>query len=439
MVCVVCHQINEGNKMNAMINSVEQFVQMGKWSVKRTFPAGSLTNRYIIQIGGERVARDYFVKTFAHTMACEGQASREILKNELAVQLYLQRRGENSLYKGTAEFLDMFGIIFEDMVSWRDGTTLLEVVMSKDEQKNMENTFKEIDLRKDGNGKDLVRYQKVLLKKLAYFVQYQNIKFEETLSYVRCVGEQLEQYHNMKSESEGKEGIIHMDITLENILRWKDESSEFKNVAGINDFGIARMKGVDIRNLFNGAEVSVKGGSGSYYGTLHGPMNLVFSPLDVKEYTTAEPSFDTYQLTNVLSLLLTGRMMEYWKYEVVGDYDEGYRKKDTNLKKDLIGQIKKGRSDQAITGKVAEQLADILRKGTAEKNERYQTAQEMVEELGKLNVQYVGVKIEEEKPKLEIPDFIRNYKLKDPPVQRVFGDVYDKGVKKLQALREVGE
>ena len=63
----------------------------------------------------------------------------------------------------------------------------------------------------------------------------------------------------------------------------------------------------------------------------------------------------------------------------------------------------------------------------------------MVEELGKLNVQYVGVKIEEEKPKLEIPDFIRNYKLKDPPVQRVFGDVYDKGVKKLQALREVGE
>src|SRR3989338_2510916 len=154
--------------------------------------------------------------------------------------------------------------------------------------------------------------------------------------------------------------------------------------------------------------------------------------------TTAEPSFDTYELTNVLSLLLTGRMMEYWKYEVVGDYDEGYRKKDTNLKKDLIGQIKKGRSDQAITGKVAEQLADILRKGTAEKNERYQTAQEMVEELGKLNVQYVGVKIEEEKPKLEIPDFIRNYKLKDPHVQRVFGDVYDKGVKKLQALREVG-
>src|SRR3989338_2205110 len=153
--------------MNAMINSVEQFVQMGKWSVKRTFPAGSLTNRYIIQIGGERVARDYFVKTFAHTMAWGGQASREILKNELGVQLYWQRRGENSLYRGTAEFLDMFGIIFEDMVSWRDGTTLLEVVMNKDEQKNMENTFKEIDLRKDGNGKDLVRYQKVLLKKLA--------------------------------------------------------------------------------------------------------------------------------------------------------------------------------------------------------------------------------------------------------------------------------
>ncbi len=401
--------------------SLEELVQSGEWRVSKSFPAGSLTSRYILEIGERGLGKNYFLKMFAHTQACEGMASREILKNELAVQLYLQRNGEKTLYRGYGEFEDVQGIIFEDVMSYREGQTLHTFLHVSDD-------FSVIDSRND-----LSTSEKVKLKQFKFGVKNRSLNVEEIVSITSDLGKELQKYHSCSHDQ--KEGVIHFDVTLDNILFCNDYTGgSLRRVVLLNDFGIARARNEDIRKLFNGVGTTVKGGIGSYYGTLNGPMNLVFSPPDAMMYEKAEPSFDTYQLTNILSLMLTGKMMEYWRKEA--EITLG-----NDLQNILIERVKRVGSISGIgaivTDDLAKSLTSILIKGTLGKDERYQSAKAMVAALGKLKVQYTGIPVLRDVPPLQIPDFVQSYVPKKPPLQEVFGEKYDRGVAALQKLRGV--
>ncbi len=355
---------------------------------------GSLSERYIVEIDGNR----YFMKTYLNTDLCSGAGSRNIIRNEIYTYSALPQ--QPMLYKGHIEIDDVRGLLFEDMMTaTRDGKSLADCIF-------------------EANSAVPVSKDEV---KATYF-----LPLEEAVHILAQVAEQVHTYHSAPGN------VVHMDISPENILLINDFENQLKKrKALVSDFGLAREKESSSKYLLN--QASVAGIASTYYGSDNGIFhNRIYSPPNVdKDYQNAEASYDTYNLANILCLMLTGRLAEYWKK------DPGASPHSSRLREIITQQIFSHYTLETPTSNVRniKSLVEIICKGTSDlKSERYQTAVELQKALLDLGIPVPVSYQPEPTLSLEIPPHFHQYRVSEPPLHEVYGPELEQMQKTLDDI-----
>lgn len=360
--------------------------------------SGSLSARFRAAIEGEF----FFTKTALSTENCPGATSWGILANEVLIQKYLSqhlpKNSDLSLYCGYTEVEDELCILFKDI-------SPLKGVREEDEQEMSKNSLAYMFSVQDNFEKGSSKRWEIRQKVKATTPR----DLGEVVFIAKEVAFQAGIYHSLRAEGEGRNGIVHMDISPGNILVYKDSDEKTKVL--LVDFGIARENGKDPLRLFN--EFKPGEVSGNYYSSKRGEflVNAIYHPPNEQEDYKKEidPSYDTYNLTNLLCLMVTGKLMEYWrgdyrelhggeaapekkikikqKYAVEKVVDTGINSEEftvnhDQLEKDLKEEILSRYNGEKCSKREAEQLAKIIVKGTAyEKAERYAEAKDLAQAL----------------------------------------------------------
>ncbi len=212
----------------------------------------------------------------------------------------------------------------------------------------------------------------------------------DTIEFSRAVDIYAKTLQKVEILHEG--GMIHLDIQPENIL------VDSENNVILIDLGLAREQGGDPLELLNKMVLGVAGAV--YYGTINDILcNWFYHPpeFDMKPLPpgyTSTATIDIYNATNVLCLMLTGRLMEYYKKAVRAEAragsgaarDEEERLKEI-LRKEIIEKGKRKR--EQIRPEDLEKIVDTVIKGTRDEyTKRYQTTGEVLEDLQGLNIHW---------------------------------------------------
>ncbi|MFH1396795.1 MAG: hypothetical protein ABIG93_05325 [archaeon] len=357
---------------------------------------GSLSSRFFIELGRERM----FWKTHSNNITCPGPTSITLLLNEMSVEdtikEYSSKMDHNQIlaefgkreYLGSMEIDGRMGLLFKDLSRGHAYfQTLEEIIELPDYSKR--NNVKPEEIKANN---------------------YKILKLDKVVNLTESILKQVKFFHNFKTPI--CSGIIHGDLSPANIIVID------RNIFLVNDFGIARSKGEDIRHLFN---KSVAGPvSNTYYTSGNrGIFNVIYSSPDIESYEKAEPSIDTYFMANNLCLMLTGRLSQYW----INKAKEVQNKKDLNhLRESLLESLDGDRKDDKnYSDENAEKLVDIIIKGTSGKDERYQEAQDFIDDLKEINLE-LEVTTDPSPQEIsifgsdgpQIPDEIKNYIIKLP-------------------------
>lgn len=333
---------------------------------------GTLSSRYIVEIAGQR----YFMKTFAPSDSCPVASSRRVIENEIAVEEYLSRYAtlQRSFYRGFTEVADHLCLLFEDMILGRNAQTLAEKIAVRDDFS--------LDYRTEEEWQRGVVAQNRLPVHEAVFIA------QGLASYASL-------FHTLDDSAEG--GVIHTDVTPSNVMVYNSvEEGVVRQGAMLLDFGIARRKNKPMNVLFN--KVRVEGVQGTYYSSFEIPLhNRVYAP-HAADYTVAEPSFDTYQISNLLCLMVTGRLMQHWQHKAaVAEGEDASSGSELEkildrvvhtspLTEDGVSLSDK-KSDKKKRTTIYNSLLQILLRGThPEKEKRYQAAEELAADLKKLGL-----------------------------------------------------
>lgn len=262
----------------------------------------------------------------------EGSNSRTIISNEIQVMKHLKESGsDHPLYVGYSEIDGQIVLIYQ----YRDDMETLADFIGVDK----------IDSENDGLGI------------VAEYIS--QLEIPQVVLITKNIAQQIHAYHN--SSSEGVEGVIHMDIHPSNVLI-TDELDEIVLV----DFGISSKKGGEINRLF--CNVGLKGVFGPYYSDvgINFVRNSIYSPPDLGDYEVAEPSIDTYNIVNMFCLMLTGRLVEFWQH------------RGEDVSNVMVEQ-------RSVSAELASSLANIVTQGVLGKNERYQTASDLIDDLDEIS------------------------------------------------------
>src|SRR3989344_1615191 len=388
---------------------------------------GTFSERYKVLSGlDNEVAQLYFMKKFSPPDSGAGrssQVSRDIIKNEIAVGEFIREHKVKSLYEHHTNIDDVLCLLFRfiEQSMGRNGgePSLKQLIGEKLEDKQI---IEIVDANQ--------RVENSLLyKQNTIATSYSILSLENAVNIARQVAEEMDKFHH-----HGEPGIIHFDICPANILYVKSGNSY---TAQLTDFAIARKNGQKVNTLLNGVQPDYGEDlddnapvtrHGSYYiGGNEPPYNFTYSPLNLflitQEEKThkipkiAEPSIDTYALTNTLCLMLTGRLSEYWLQEA--------EKSKTDLVSLLTEEISSRKRDQKTPyeDKVYEHLAKTIVKGTNPLNaeERYTTAQDLLADLNLFKLYEAPQEsIWFPKELLSLPDEIRTYRISDSPLSEFY-------------------
>lgn len=330
-----------------------------KENIAQTIPSnsrGTFTNRYILELNdGSRI----FTKTHTSSSFCPPITSRHTLENEIIVQEFLaQNNIGDSLYLGFNEIDDIRCVFFREIPHQQNGKNLAERIGSSKFTDAQYSYFEQ---------KKIDPCTKVTTANNRTF------SLEQVIDIIDQIASRTEAIHQA--------GVIHMDISLDNILLLdeKDAQGQIKTKAILGDYSIARKKDQPIKSLFSGSEI-IDVNKNKVYGYspkihLH---NNIYKPNDYESYKIAEPNYDTYCLTNILCILLTNKLIEYWKEKSTTQEE---------LQNTLIEQIQQKRTENSSYNRETyNKLAEIIIRGTSRKDQRYQTAQELFSQLNELNI-----------------------------------------------------
>ncbi len=258
---------------------------------------GSLSFRYKAQIEGE----DYFLKTFLNSEFCTGTTSRNLIKNEISVYDYIRKEGKGEvrrlaeLYKGPVEIEGILCISF-DYVKEFEGKSLWHILDVKDS----------FDL---GQGSRLPHEQRQALIR-SKVTASGNMDLNRVLHIIYEITKQARSYHEVNSDK--CLGIIHADISPANVIVYEDQKDQ-KERAYLFDLGLARQNQTEMRLFFNRTQ-SDRRKEGNYYMTKNGiTVSNIYSPPQVsRDYTEAGISYDTYNICNLLCLMSSKKLADFW-------------------------------------------------------------------------------------------------------------------------------
>jgi len=348
---------------------------------------GSLSSRYILKIDGER----FFAKIYQNQEGCDGLASRDIIKNEISTYLQMEEWGTPfELFKRFTEIDNVLTLLFEDVSNnYKD----LEKIISV----NMEPLINEHDNEEKKRKIQAKNYESKTFNMMAM------------IDVITQVTQKAHHFHTIN----GDEGIVHMDITPGNIMVYKETiEDKITQKVILADLGLARdTREKDIFKLLNKSKAQGITGV-MYYGSEDEPIhNKVYCPPDILEYKKgAKPSIDTYNISNTLCLMLTGKLVEYWKHEC---------RDVKNLEKVLNTKIKERKDSSDITTEQRSKLIEILVKGTQDKaDDRYNSSKELLDDIISLNIKpYEEGVIKEIPLPMKIPDVVTNYPVALPRIK----------------------
>jgi len=395
--------------------------------IVRTLGKGTLSSRYILRFDNQ----DSFTKIYARTKHISGGASRQIIKNEIVVQEYLLSQGENTYYKGYGEVGDQLAVFFEDIATPRKGKDLHDYLDVKDE---ISSELEELD----PDDKDYVSKKDTILQECRRNVHVDNLlglKVADIVHIIHKISTQADHYHNLSTDQ--VKGIVHFDISPGNIMVFLKNvgGNVILNEAMLMDFGIAREKGVDIKKLFKKSKVKL---GGTYYNTVKDiACNSLYHPPDIDKYETAEPSYDTYNISNMLCLFLTGKLMEYWDYSVKEGNDKGQF-----LESVLTNSIQSRLEKEGYSSKDDEsmKLANIIIRGTSEKDQRYQSAKELADVLDTVIFPVTELKVKLVELDYTVPPKLKDYQITSPPLSKVYKKKWEQlygGLEKIADVKPV--
>jgi serine/threonine protein kinase len=364
---------------------------------------GTMSARYICDYSEKgETPEKMFAKIFRHSSNCTGVASREVQKNEILVleflKTYFPQYTNLTLYENYGRVNGALCLLFKYIpgLAFTSENTLHSLLGVDDE-------FKDITLDMEKNNP--------LLRKLRVTANKKIESLEEVVHIATEMCEQADLFHNARRINDNggilKDGIILVDISPSNVLIYKDEKG-VKRVL-LNDFGLAKERNMKASKLYS--MVSVSGISGSYYTTQSGiTVNKVYHPpkFDIDYGQSIEPSYDTYNLINLLCLMLTGKLVEPLKEKSGGDKSE--------LSKSIINKLKE-KYPSVCDGNHYQTLTDIIIKGTSSKDERYQSAGAIAQELKSLGLaplQEYKVNPPTLNP-ITLPQYLKECKLSLPP------------------------
>ncbi len=364
---------------------------------------GTLSSRYLVTIDNE----NYFAKVFRQGENCFGRSSREMIRNEIAVLEYIhnnpQSIDEEDLlrYRGYGEIADVITVLFEDMITWRNGATM----------------EKELNVKFEGirTTEDVPTNNEILaLKRSVEATKYQQYSVGDVVDIIHQIASQIGKYHNLAYNE--RRGVIHMDITPKNVILVNNGKGS-KTKAIVIDFGIAREKDEPIDYLFNKASIS-DGKNGDYYLSQKGIFNLVYSPIYAREEPTAVPRLDTYNIVNLMCLMLTGRLVEHW--EAKGEDNNTKSKSDVFdlLKKEILPRCASLDRSDIDKSKIASELTRMIVYGQNHNNPassaRYDSCTDLIRDLDALAVESTQREMIKIAPPTDIPSSFRDYKLPIP-------------------------
>lgn len=322
---------------------------------------GKLCSRHIVQINGQR----YFFKAPQDSQECLGESSRNFIKNEITILNLLKAEQEKKSfslpffqYERPVEVHNILGVLFQEIVEADKVESVANRIKVQDHFKDISDTMKMND--------------PFIEAKSTIAHAYNNLSLEQVLSIAIQAAEQTKYLHGLR--------IILNDFSPQNLVFYKDKAS-------VTDFNVALKLQYDICTLFN--ETEVGGVTGGYYVTPNGILvNSVYHPFDItfedpndstkSLYKVAECNIDTYNITNVLCLMLTGKLMEYWN---------NLHHNKEKLQQALMDKIESRLREDSYTdlSKKSKALVDVIIKGTLGKDERYESAQKIVNALTEIN------------------------------------------------------
>ncbi len=380
--------------------------------------SGTLSNRYLLSINTSEGKRNFFMKTFHGASFCPAASSRDIINNEISVEEYTSHHLKRDIYVGYAEIADTVCILFRDILSGTDGKSLADRL-------NIQESFE---------------YPSAVQIKQELYAKTK-LSLAESVHIAMEVATQLDELHTVETEEHS--GIIHMDISPHNILIYTTkEQQKVEQHVKIVDLGIARENGITLDKLFNKTQAKGIGkddqtGLQSYYSSTKTVLHNQIYGCSVEDRTVAEPFLDIYSLSNVLCLMLTGKLVEGFEqivteadqepkrfedqgrkdFEVItkaewdGCDDNGndYLRSETRTsveKKICIALLNRYKDDAKIDTYIA--LAGVIQKGTIAK-EPYTTVRELYDTLAALGIAKPSWSIP--KPTLyePIPSVIKKY------------------------------
>ncbi len=346
---------------------------------------GSLTSRLRGRIGKELV----FAKTALSSENCPGATSIMLLQNEDQVQRYIAEHTpteqQQHVYLGYTEVKDWLCLLFKD----------ISPLHSRNQ--NQENKmYRENSLAgKINTNDDIIIDPRLRSVEKKVKVIATNINGDEHLKeavfIAKEVASQAHYYHQLKKSGRG--GIIHTDISPGNVLIYVDTDGKYKVL--LSDFGLARENGKDPLKLFNKLTPGRVGGI--YYSSDEKKFlknNLYHPPnVDIDYINSIDPTYDTYNITNLLCLMLTGKLVEFWRKDyqdkLMTDDGEHYWSEEKfkvvpdELRRSLNTKLKQRHS--GLSDKQRDKLVEIIVRGThQDKAQRYSSAAVLQEELSDL-------------------------------------------------------
>ncbi len=348
-----------------------------------------------------------FIKVPRASVHCSGNTSREIAKNDIVASRIVEDSGFTSYFQGITMHNGVMLLAYQ-YLQYEPLHDLSGIVDG--DEKNSRHPMPKEQVSQQQTHRENLALEEII------DITIQLARKVHQLHTIETISDQVMEEFNFNSKEFN--GIIHMDITPSNILI---NDNGWKKEAILLDYGISRERGKELKFLLN---ESLPGQvRGSYYasddqmkirlGNEQSPLSLhnpVYSiPQDeLRVLKTAEPFLDTYNLVNVMCLLLTGRLMEGWRKEGNNETPKIIEM----LKEKIIKYPKKLRAEVDYSSQVGD-LVDILQRGTSEqREERYLSAQALVDDLEKLGIELPApVKAA---PLLRIPQFVQDYARTSP-------------------------
>ncbi len=236
------------------------------------------------------------------------------------------------------------------------------------------------------------------------------LELSDIINISKATAMDLRILHSMKfSEEEAGyniAGIIHFDVTLENILIHKNLKTGILDVRLI-DLALARALGRDCKYLLN-RTVQTTANIGYYISSRFGLIHNLYHAheLDIESDTDlkAEPYFDLFNLGDIMSLMLTKKLTDFWKVN---------RKLDKDKFMAAIPEKFMPKSDET------ELLYLIVKRSIS--RESNPKATHFYKELNLIDLNKISAKNTLiRKLPLEIPQHIQNYTPTEPDFSKLF-------------------